>query len=460
MLAGRTFIRAGLLSLFTIVLTILLGRVFCGWICPLGTTLDISDRLFFKRRNPHKVVQYRRLKYYILAGLFVTALFSMQAVYFLDPLCLLTRSIALVFIAPIQLALQSLWNLLMGWSGSSFGPLASSSTWISDKMGMWSFITNPQVYYRESFVFLAIFVGIVGLSSLSRRFWCRNLCPLGALLGLFARVPLLKRVVTHECIECGKCIRDCKMAAIPENPHLTRSSECIECFDCVPICPKDAESFRARPKPEYNPETKLNLSRRKLLQGAGVGLAFAALAKVDPARKYAAQATDVKISSPALIRPPHARPENEFINQCVRCGACMKACPSSGLQPALEEAGVEGLWTPVLVPKIGPCVQECNACGNVCPTDAIRKFKIADKPGIVLGNAMVDRSHCLAWSGGHQCLVCKEYCPYQAIDVKVVGPVGCPVVNTHKCVGCGACENACPIQPEAAIRVYSRGAKR
>jgi len=458
MLATRTMIHALFASVIILVSALLLGRVFCGWICPMGSVLDLSDKLFY-RKPRRKDVQYRNLKFFILAGLIVTALFSMQAVYMLDPLSLLTRSIVLVFVAPVQMLLRTLKDLADAHAGGS-GILASTSYFLSFKLGAWNFVAADQMFFRESLVFFAVFAVIIGLNSISRRFWCRNLCPLGALLGLFSRVPLLKRAVSTECIECGKCTRNCKMAAIPANPHLTRSVECIECFNCVPICPTSAESFRIRPKPEIRPETNIDLSRRQLLQGAAMGLAFAALVKVDPTNKYSRQVANVKLSSPALIRPPGSLPETAFINQCVRCGACMKACPSNGLQPALEEAGVEGLWTPVLVPKIGPCVQKCNACGSVCPTDAIRRFTFEEKSSLQIGIAMIDRSHCLAWGEQQECLTCNEYCSYQAVEVKKVNGVGVPVIDKAKCVGCGACENACPIQPVAAIRVFSMGDKR
>jgi len=460
MLAARTVIRGMMLSLIIVVLTILLGRVFCGWLCPLGTTLDLSDKLFFKRRGRGKIVRLPKVKYYILAGLFITALFTMQAVYFFDPLSLLTRTVALVFFAPIQMLLKSFNDLLQAWYGSPIHLLSSASGWLSDKMSAWQVMTGAQVYYGQSFIFAGIFAAIIGLNSLSRRFWCRNLCPLGALLGLLSAVPILKRVVNNNCIDCGRCIRDCKMAAIPENPRLTRSAECIECFDCVPICPKKAESFRLRPRPAFAPETRLDLSRRRILQGAGLGLAFAALAKVDPGRKYAAQAKNVKLSSQALIRPPGALPEDDFINRCVRCGGCMKACPTGGLQPALHEAGIEGFWTPILVPRIGCCAQECTACGHVCPTGAIRQVTKEEKSGIFLGTAVINHSNCIAWNADKQCLVCDEYCSYHAVHWKVVNGTRKPFVDDTKCVGCGACENACPIQPTAAIRVYSIGDKR
>jgi len=460
MLAARTFIAAMWPALVVIGITILLGRVFCGWVCPLGTTLDASDKLFFrgKRRG---TAQLRGLKYYILVGLLVSALFSTQAVYLLDPLSLLTRTVVLVFIAPIQMAFRWLAEMFYGLSSGGLGPIASVGTWLSDRVGAWQFVSGPQLYFRQALLVLAVFVAIVGLNSLTRRFWCRNLCPLGALLGLLSYVPILKRVVSDECTDCARCTNDCKMAAIHEDPRLTRTTECIECFNCAPICPTDAVSFRFRPKPELHPETRLDLPRRRVLQGAAVGLGLAAMVKIDPARKRALGGTSsVKLSSPELIRPPGAVEEDDFVARCVRCGECMKVCPTNGLQPALHEAGIEGFWTPILVPRIGCCTQECNACGEVCPTDAVRPFKIEEKKHIFIATAVIERDQCIAWNSNRTCLVCDEYCSYKAIEWKMVEGTKRPFVNEKACVGCGICESACPIQPVAAIRVYSFGDKR
>ncbi len=460
MLAARAFIPEMALAVIVVVLTVLLGRVFCGWVCPLGTTLDLSDRLFYRRR-PRGTVRLLSLKYYILAGLAVSALFTMQFVYLLDPLSLLHRTVIIVFVAPVQMALRWVADHLYVWSGSSFGPLASSSMWLGDRMANSTFISNQQTYFSQAFLILAVFVGIVGLNSISRRFWCRNLCPLGALLGLLAHVPILKRVVGSGCNDCTRCAHDCKMAAIPENPRLTRSTECIECLDCVEVCPRHAISFRLRPRPALHRDTSLDLSRRRVLQGAGVGLGLVTVAKIDPGRKLPSVAgSTIKLSSEYLIRPPGSVPESDFVARCTRCALCMKACPTNGLQPALFDAGIEGIWTPVLVPRIGACAEQCNACGQVCPTDAIKPFRVEEKKEIFIGTAVVERDRCIAWNAGKQCIVCDEYCSYKAIEWKEVDGARVPFVNDEKCVGCGLCESACPIQPVAAIRVHSFGDRR
>ncbi len=138
----------------------------------------------------------------------------------------------------------------------------------------------------------------------------------------------------------------------------------------------------------------------------------------------------------------------------------MKVCPTGGLQPAITEAGLGGLWTPVLVPRIGECVQNCNLCSRVCSSQAIQPFNIYEKRHIYIGRAVIDRSQCLVWNNDRRCLVCDEHCSYHAVYFKEIDGVRKPFVDPNKCVGCGICENACPVQPNAAIRVYSMGDRR
>jgi ferredoxin len=139
--------------------------------------------------------------------------------------------------------------------------------------------------------------------------------------------------------------------------------------------------------------------------------------------------------------------EDEFRELCVRCGNCMRACPTGGLQPALSQAGLDGVFTPVLVPQIGWCEQQCNACSRVCPTGALRPHTIEEKADIKLGLASVDPERCLSWQRGDDyklCLVCVEHCPYQAVVAEMEEGQLRPFVRPDKCVGCGQCEHFCP----------------
>lgn len=435
-------------ALPVLILSVVAGRFFCGWICPLGTTLDATDALFFKKKRSKQPVNKhaRNIKYYILAAIVIAAIFGMQVAYFLDPITIITRAFTLAVFPVTQIAVRSL-------GGVNF---------VSDKMPFLA--NNPyipsdvQYFYRLNFLAAIVFIAILALNSVFRRFWCRNLCPLGALLGFVSRFSIVRRIVKSECIKCSKCIPDCKMGAISEDPAQYQASECIYCYSCTSECPALSTKIAPSLKSDgYNGE--LDLNRRRLFQAAGMGIAVAALGKTNIASKTSRNGY-TKTSNAFLIRPPGSLPEDEFIDSCVRCSECMKVCPTNGLQPALAEAGIEGLWTPVLVPRIGECSQNCNLCSKVCPSHAIQPFEVEEKPHIYIGQASIDRSQCIAWNSDKECLVCDEHCSYHALHWKEIDGNRRPFVNGNKCVGCGICENACPIQPVAAIRVFSFGDKR
>lgn len=193
-----------------------------------------------------------------------------------------------------------------------------------------------------------------------------------------------------------------------------------------------------------------------------------------------------KESSPRAIRPPGAVEESDFLERCIRCAECMKVCPNNALHPAFFEAGPEGVWTPILIPKIGYCEHSCVLCGQVCPTGAISKIEEKDKLGqgveaVVIGTAMFDRGRCLPWAMATPCTVCEEFCPTspKAIWVeKALVPrrgqvsqagdephpemveVLRPHIDPALCIGCGACENVCPVVDQPAVYVTSAGESR
>ena len=171
------------------------------------------------------------------------------------------------------------------------------------------------------------------------------------------------------------------------------------------------------------------------------------------------------LSHPRLIRPPGAQGPT-FAAQCIRCGLCVKACPTSGLQPSLAEAGLAGLWTPVLAPRLGHCEYSCNACGQACPVAAIPPLALEAKRQTVIGHATIDRDRCLPWADNRNCLVCEEMCPLpekaillEEVTLQTVQGETVTVKHPHvlrdRCIGCGICENRCPLNGESAIRVYA-----
>ena len=208
----------------------------------------------------------------------------------------------------------------------------------------------------------------------------------------------------------------------------------------------------------------INLRRRAVLTAGTVGVGAACLSKIHP------QASG-RAFNPALIRPPGAVEEQEFLSRCIRCGECMKVCPTNAIQPACMEAGIEGIWTPVLNMDVGYCEYECTLCGQVCPTDAIRELPLEEKQKIKIGQSFVDKNRCLPYASARPCIVCEEHCPTptKAIwveDIEVMNASGQkvlvqqPHIDPEQCVGCGICQNKCPIKDQSGIYVTSVGETR
>jgi MauM/NapG family ferredoxin protein len=196
-------------------------------------------------------------------------------------------------------------------------------------------------------------------------------------------------------------------------------------------------------------------NRRQVLIALGTTITGLALFNSDAVAKR---------DQPHLLRPPGAR-ENDLLDKCVRCNLCSRACPTSGLQPSISEAGLEGFWTPILVPRLGYCDYACNACGQVCPVQAIPPLSLDEKRQRVIGHAYIDQNRCIAWADHRDCIVCEEMCPLPDKAIKlekapVVNTAGdsvmvqLPHVDRDKCIGCGICEYKCPLDGDAAIRVY------
>jgi MauM/NapG family ferredoxin protein len=230
----------------------------------------------------------------------------------------------------------------------------------------------------------------------------------------------------------------------------TRLGECIQCRTCVAACPQDVVAFPVSPQLLSAGEpARPDLSRRGFLYSAagGVGLGF--LVKQSPFTPLQNKAQ--------LVRPPGALPEEEFLTTCIRCGECMKSCLTNTLQPSLWEGGLAGLWTPKADLRFAACEQECNVCGKVCPTQAIRSLGLEEKTHAKLGTAVLRKEMCLVWAQDKLCLICDEICPYDAIVFRTLDGYRRPFVVASRCNGCGYCEQRCPVEGESAIVVAPIG---
>jgi len=459
-LASHSFYMNFLYGLITIALAVLLGRIFCGWICPLGTLNNMAGYLRRFITTARKSVERNRrllsLKYYILFFVLAAAVLGWNASGLIDPIPMLTRSLAVGTDPVVSNLITSALNSL----SSMDIPLVSgvSDSVLDTLKG--SLIPYTKPIFRQSLIIGLIFLAVLILNLFVPRFWCRYLCPLGAFLGLVGSGQTLARIRINEdrCVECGMCNRVCQGEANPY-PEIAER-ECIKCFNCHEVCPSDAIEI-------YNGKTKMekddvDIERRWLLTSCLGAFAAAAAVKagVNTGRAH-----------PERIRPPGSLPEPEFLERCVKCGECMKVCVTNGLQPSLNQAGFAGLWTPILVPKIGYCEYQCNLCSQVCPTGAIRDISMEEKQSTSIGLAWIDRNRCLPHVAGLNCGVCEEHCPApgKAIRFEEVETTGSgdyefvlkkPYIVQSLCIGCGICENKCVITDLPAIRVTSSNESR
>ncbi|MDH4161384.1 MAG: 4Fe-4S binding protein [Nitrospirota bacterium] len=456
LLSAHAVAKTFLLSLILVVFTLVLGRVLCGWICPLGTLNNMIGSLI-KPRIEQKPRNWHRIKYLLLIGLLASSLFTLQPVGILDPLSLLIRSFSISVYPLFNHAVRSSFDAAYSVNPAGIA-LVTEPVYTVLKKSVLSF---NQPVYRQGVLIGILFLTVLGLNLVEKRFWCKYLCPLGALLGLLSRFSLLKRSVSEACTECGACAGVCQGGASPDVKGEWKDAECYYCWNCDDICPNNAVSFGFSGK-KITPA--MDLGRRRVVASALSGIAAVPLLRITPLGL--ANAKD-----PALLRPPGSLDEKEFLARCVKCGECMKVCITNGLQPTLTEAGMEGIWSPVLVPRIGYCEYRCTLCGQVCPTGAIKKLSLPEKAKVKIGLAMIDKGRCLPWAHATPCIMCEEVCPTpkKAVWLEETAvrdrsgrmvKVQQPRVDLELCIGCGICETKCPVLGRPAISVSSVGESR
>jgi MauM/NapG family ferredoxin protein len=435
-----------ILSGIVVLISTLLGRVFCGFVCPLGAMIDFTDKVFSKARSSRRrpPIYFHRLKYIFLIILLICAVFGVLIPLFMDPIPLVTRIFTFLIDPFIRIFL----------SGSEHS-ISYISQSFSDYLYLNYSVKQP-LYYGGSLTFLMVLI-IFGGTFWDKRFWCQYVCPTGAFLGLISRFSLFRRKINEEkCNSCAACAKVCPVRAISDkNIKKISSAECISCGLCVEI--KDhCCSFSIGGKSVGIEPVHIDCTRRHLVAGLAGG---ALLVPV-----VGSNAITRRDDHGRLIRPPGAVPEQEFLKKCIACGECMKVCPANSLQPSMFTDGFDRLYTPKVVPRIGGCEAKCAVCGHVCPTGAIRKLTSEDKPFVKIGTAVLDKHRCIAWDQNKECVVCDESCPYNAIDTRELQTTGgmfkVPVVKADLCMGCGVCEQNCPVGDFAAITVYRFGENR
>jgi len=442
LIAITTFIAAhkfelifGISAIF-LLLTLIFGRFFCGWICPFGSIhhfVSYVSAKFFKRKYEHKLTNLYKLKYYILIVLIFSAFFKLNFAGYFDPLSILVKGFG-IFILPVISLIYKLELLPENIKDFLF----------------YNILGRENFYYSQSVLIGSFFIFLIGLNIYKSRFWCVYLCPLGALYGFLAKYSFFKIKRLENCSNCKLCNEECYANAMPGG-DLFKSSECMLLFDCLGKCSNNAISYKLK-----TTVTNIDLTRRETiftLITATAGISIAKISNIPIGR------------NPNLIRPPGSKIEDEFLNLCIRCGGCMKVCPENFLQPAFLEAGLLGLWTPIGNANFGYCVFNCNLCGLVCPTGAIEKLSIDEKKKFVIGTAFIDKNRCLPYAYNTNCMVCEEHCPTSPKAIyfeeeilednnnkKILKK---PKVNPRLCIGCGICQYKCPVTDKPAIYITS-----
>lgn len=455
MLAAKSVVLLVLPASILVLLSLLLGRFFCGWACPLGTLIDLLHPLL-KPHNPSLDTRFPRLRYGILAFLLSAAFFGLPLAGYLDPFSLLVRGLALA----VEPAMNHTATSFFTFTYQKAPALVNLVTEPLYAFLRATILPFSQKYYHLVYLSMAILVAVFLLELWQRRFFCRNLCPLGALLGLLARFGLLHGHGGNDtCGKCTTCRSVCRMGAIDNQRHIDMTA-CTLCLECLDSCPRNTITFSWK-KPLVL-QTGYSGSRRFFLGSLTAG---ALLPLFTGVRGLA------KITDPQLIRPPGALGEKEFLSLCVRCGECMKICIGNALQPVFLEAGLEGMFSPKIDARLGYCEFNCTLCGQVCPTGAIRELQLAEKHVFKIGQAFFDKNRCLPYAKGIPCMVCEEHCPTadKAIKFREIMAtddrgrqvkIKQPYVVDELCIGCGICEHKCPLPGAAAIRVTSAGETR
>jgi MauM/NapG family ferredoxin protein len=460
-LATHTIRITFLLSLLVIVPTIFMGRFFCGWVCPLGTINTffayLKMRLGGNESSNRRYKQLQPVKNYLLIFVLITAALGWNTAGFFDPISITFRSFTIAINTAFNLAARATLELIYSLGIPFISPLSDS---IQTNMTGTVLSFNQPVYHQTVFVGL-LFAVIVILNFIAPRFWCRYICPLGAMLGIIGTRQPLSRVDidTEKCIQCGRCNLACQGGASPFPSTQWASRECVLCYNCKEICPTEAVTIA--PSRKFKSEN-VDFGRRWIL-ASGLGAVISV--------PFIASGSKTNTSQPFLIRPPGALPEEEFLDKCLKCGECMQVCLTNGLQPSLFEGGLEGMWTPILVPKLGYCEYNCNLCSEVCPTGAIREISLDEKKSIRIGIAHIDKNRCIPYERGVNCGVCEEHCPVPEKAIKFKEEKSTtssgrpfilkkPYIDQRLCIGCGTCENKCVLKEEPAIRVYAESESR
>ena len=417
--------------LLVAAVTAFCGRVYCSWCCPLGLLQEVIERLD-RKLFPKKVRTYRKGH-----NIFRAAFLVLLAASLFGGIAL-----PLGYVEP-----YSLFGKISSYSIRQLLALLNGFT-----------VNMPQSAIEDTTAWsmaLAIsggaLLGLMVLVILKGRIFCNTVCPAGSILAaLSARSGKRLAIDTNKCVKCRKCEKVCNAHCINISEGQTIDfTRCFMCMECAAACPVDAIKLVRRRKNDLtNADLPTAPERRNMLIAAGVaGVAGFAASKV---------LNKTSQHKKSAILPPGAGSEEDFLARCTGCGLCIANCRGNCLQPSVNEYGWRGFMLPVMKfsgSHPGKCEYECNNCTANCPTGALKKMSLKEKKLCRIGIAGFNSSNCLAYMDGEPCGACAEHCPTGALKM-VPGPhksATVPQVTAELCIGCGNCQYACPVTPQAII---------
>lgn len=449
-------VNIGVIALL-IIMTLLFGRIYCSVICPLGVFQDIISWISSKRRKKKARFNYspekKWLRYITLILFFIAIIGGFTAI----------ASI----IAPYSTYGRIASNL--------FAPIYQ---WSNNLLAYFAERANSYTFYRvevwiksiTTLVFASIsFIAIIILAWRNGRTYCNTICPVGTILGLLSKHSIFRPVIdTTKCNGCSLCSRKCKASCIDSKKHTIDYRRCVACMDCIGNCRQGALKYRSRfataeAKTATDKINRINENRRTFLSiSAIIGTTFLIDAKKVRRKKRKGKVDgglaiilDKKIPSRNTpIVPAGAISQKHLSQHCTTCQLCISACPNQVLRPSDDFIT---LMQPEMSYERGYCRLECTRCADVCPSNAINPISVEEKSSIQIGRAVWIKENCIAFTEDVKCGNCARHCPTGAIIMveqkdKPDAPK-IPVVNTERCIGCGACENLCPVRPFSAIYV-------
>jgi ferredoxin len=429
-----------------LLLTLLFGRVYCSSICPWGVLQDVISFIARKFRKKKKMFRYSKpynwLRYGVLGLCILAFIFGFLTLFtLLDPYSNYGR-FASDMLRPVYISLNNLGALLL------------------DKANIELLYPFDRAHVGwQVYIVPALMLGLLLWLTISRgRLFCNTLCPVGAMLSLCSKISLFKiRMDESKCTRCGKCSMVCKAECIKVVEKKVNFDRCVACYNCLKACPESAMKYTLsfRFKPEIKAEKKVKLqnstSRREFMAQS---LIYAAGLASLPAIASANSTESKTIKKKYPVSPPGSQSHEYFNFNCTACHLCVSACPTKVLQPSFLEYGIGGMLQPRLDFSANFCNYECTVCSDVCPTQAIRKIDSKQKKTTQIGVVHFVKENCIVPTENTSCGACAEHCPTSAVHmVPYKDSLTIPETTTQICIGCGACEHACPARPNKAIYV-------